>query len=692
MPGGSDRTWANFFSERTRPLSQRFSGMWRAVVVETNDPLNMRRIRFKVPELHDWDLEPDMCPWAVPAPDMGTKGCGRFVAPSIGDFVWIEFEKNHPYGPVYTGFADPTRRKFYPLSSVHGVTPLPVDSDGEIDDQPSDYDENYLPKDGRPMSHGWQDRYGHLDIHNSVGFFPIEHESSPPTDTDPLTGADFQGRFSNPESNNPDSKMMMRLSKYGMLILQADMGYDWKSEFSGDFDLDNEFEINRWLYTQKLIHEDKATGHDQRRLLHLTRYGHKLELRDVGWNRSRAGEWTDNARDIGNGEDQRWIKLRTKGGQLIQLSDVGNDAEGDNYVSRLLLEEASDQYLDHEDEFNGDARFIRFVTRSGIKLALDDRTSHESSAEDASLANKDIGIGFIVKGRATPGTKADGYAEKSGSPKGYFFQFDERPDRNSTSWGTPLGQLIEMDDNEEFLVICSRLPDIVADWKNLSGNEFMEDSAEGESPWNNCHHLVIDHGRDAIRLKSRAGSGESSVNKKMGESASGEHAGLEIHDAPEDDPWTELVDIDDRGLWFSRKDNVGVWRGRDGTDISIWIDDGNNNVVIRNASAGKVQIFCDGNVELVSNSLISMQSNRIDMNANEIRMNAAGTNYTFQPGSMRTNGDIHAGNVFAHFPTAERPVFIAGTGIGRASGGGTPPSNVIVEEPPNRTKPDNRLT
>ena len=112
MPNDS-KNWHELQSVRVQPLNKRFPGHYRALVVETNDPLNMMRIKFKCPDMHDFDLTPEQCPWAVPAPELGGKRAGRFVHPVIGDWVWITFERQHPYGPIWTGFADPTRRKVY---------------------------------------------------------------------------------------------------------------------------------------------------------------------------------------------------------------------------------------------------------------------------------------------------------------------------------------------------------------------------------------------------------------------------------------------------------------------------------------------------------------------------------------------------------------------------------------------------
>ena len=112
---------------------------------------------------------------------------------------------------------------------------------------------------------------------------------------------------------------------------------------------------------------------------------------------------------------------------------------------------------------------------------------------------------------------------------------------------------------------------------------------ESSRPDKSTHHLIIDHGRELIRLKTRAGAGEESKNKKLGAPFVGpfaEHAGLEIHDAPNDNPWTEVVDIEHRGFWMTTKGKMGVWRAKTGIDMMILLDDGNKNVIIKNGEDG----------------------------------------------------------------------------------------------------------
>ena len=78
--------WDKFFSQRGKVLWERFPGHYRAMVVETNDPLNINRVRFKCPDMHDFDLLPEYCPWAVPSPEFGGLRTGRFVHACIGDW------------------------------------------------------------------------------------------------------------------------------------------------------------------------------------------------------------------------------------------------------------------------------------------------------------------------------------------------------------------------------------------------------------------------------------------------------------------------------------------------------------------------------------------------------------------------------------------------------------------------------
>jgi len=100
--------------------NRRFYGIYRGVVVDTNDPLNKNRIKVQVPQI----LLSEVTGWAW---GMASSGTVR-VAPSIGDGVWVQFEGGDPSYPIWVG-------TFEPLKKVYGV-PVPVTGDliPDVDD------------------------------------------------------------------------------------------------------------------------------------------------------------------------------------------------------------------------------------------------------------------------------------------------------------------------------------------------------------------------------------------------------------------------------------------------------------------------------------------------------------------------------------------------------------------------------
>ena len=554
-----------FFEKRSQGLFNRHSGLYRAIVEETNDPIQMRRVRVRIAELHDLSVSTSSLPWALPCPTMGSKGSGQFTNPCIGDCVFIQFEKGYSSAPVWTGFATPTRKQLYPIESVCAPTLYPI-SDiggaiGSVAITPGyvkDYNKAYLPLDGRPMSSGTTDRYGNLDMMSAVGFYPTEHAKSPAfSSADSLTSASLNAGIP-PVANAPDVKMMVRGSKYGIFEVHSDVGYQWKNEFSGDINLDRVFETKRWLYYQRVLNEDMPAGDDQRKYMVLTRYGHKFEMRDVGWNISRANEIGPPVQ-VGTGGDERWIKLRSKGGHLIQMSDVGCNQVADNYVARNLIDEVGS--IDDEDAFGTDARFIRFVTRSGIKLVLDDRGSAPIGAE----APGSIGKGFLVKGKL--------------NLTGYQFEFDEK--RNSSTWLSPTGRLIEIDDANKVTTICSSLPAITKPNQYLSANEFLTVSAQSLAPASNTYHLILDETKGAVRLKGKIGT----LFKP----------GFEANDISK---WVEVIDGDGRGLFVDGTGGTTMLNSKKAAPIHIWLDDSSNNLVLHNMGSGTTQIQANGPINI----------------------------------------------------------------------------------------------
>lgn len=646
--------WQKFFQDRTVPLWNRFTGYYRAVVVETNDPLTMHRIKFKCPDMHDWNLAVEDCPWAVPAPEMGTKGQGRWTHPCVGDWVWITFERNHPYGPVWVGFADPTRRRYYALPAIFQRTPLSVNAEGLPVGRPNDFNPDYLPKDGRPMSHGWQDRYGNLDIHSSVGYFPPEHAAAPPApDFDPLINAAFMQQTNAPQENDPDLKYMARITKYGHIFMLGDQGYQWKDdgadagEFTGDKPNDETFEVDRWKYLQRLLNEDSTTG-DIRSQLSITRYGHRFEMRDTGWaqpgpvdSKSRDGEYGPSkylSKEMTN--DFRWVKLRTKGGWLLQAYDKGFHPNDDEFVKRKLMDEIGVKSEQEDVHWaNKDARWFRVVGRHGYKFVIDERGTSPEKADQDEMPR---GNGFLMKGRRSPGSKNN---PGVGNERGFYWEFNENDEGNHTTWGSPLGQAIEMNDATEYMALCVGLTDQYArPFRGLEENEFLLEPTRSKDPEKIAYHLVLDHQNEYLRLKTRSGEStppnEPMINQ-FGLAMDDIAQGLEARcGTGGDGPWVELVDAEGRGLWFTKDKKLAILRSKKDKKMFVWMDDDTDTIVVHNdEDNGKIQIFCKGDVEMVTEGSINLKADTdISLKAGgELKFEQGGTAKELQDGGNNAN-------------------------------------------------------
>lgn len=654
----SSSTWDKFFGDRSKNLYERFPGSYRAVVVETNDPLSMCRIRFKCPELHDYDLRPEDCPWAVPMFDLGGNRAGRFSHPCIGDNVWITFEKQHPYGPVWSGFANSTRRKAYTYPQVTQITPLSLNANSKASNKPNDYDKQYLPKDGRPMAHGWQDKYGNLDIHSSVGYYPVEHDiKPPPADHDAIQGSQFKSQQSQPEVNAPDKKYMARVTKYGTILIQSDQGYHWKKdgeigEFEGDFEKDEKFETKRWKFVQKLLNENvpnsTSKNGDARRFMVMNRYGSKIEMRDTGWaqlgpikSKSREGEFGPASvlsKETNN--DFRWIKLRTKGGMLWQAYDKGLDPSNDKFIKRNVMQELGCK-SEQEDKYwkDKDARQIRTITRYGLKIVLDDRGSDDSNADKREYPRAN---GILIKGRRSPGVKSNA---ETGNQRGFYWEFNENDAANHTSWGTPMGLAVEMNDRYQYVMMTASMGRKWASrWKGLKENEFIRKPVMLTDPENSSYHLKLDHDNEYLRLKTRGGKGPRAMepSNRSGVSGSEIQQGLEARDGKAGaGPWVEIVDCQNRGMWFSKKEQIGIWRGKKGKKIYQWIDDRAKKIVIyNNESKGVIEIHAAGKINLISDDEINLDAKNINIRAEKtLKIQAGSTRFTIGS-DIKTNAAI----------------------------------------------------
>ncbi len=636
------RIYNKFAKQRGKPLFGRFPQKLRAVVVDTNDPLRMGRVRFKCPELHDFDVKDEDTQWALPSSEMGGRGCGSWHTPMINDWIWIEFEKGHPYAPLWTGYADPTRRSLYVLDVLSGPTPLPVkkenkpELDGEfnIDQLPQDYDERYFPADQRPMTHGWKDRYGNIMVLNSFGFFPKEHDiKAVNAGQDAVAESEFNAAKAKPVKNEPDMKFMTTITKYGTMVVSADIGYDWEEEFKGDFDEDGEFEIKRANYLREQISEKEPKGRDQRRYEVRTRYGHKFEMRDAGWTKSREKEYEDERKTIGTKDrDERWIKFRSKGGHLIQLWDKNYDEEVDGFMLELLKEERGGEVDGEEDGigWKNDGRQLRFVSRYGYKIALDDRgsgrqdpTKPKDSTHHRMGSEAPRGNGILIKGRR--------------NKRGHAFEFNEKDDLNHILMYSEKSKVLELNDKEDFIMLCTDMKGKISEpWLGLADNEFALNNAMVFDPESDTFHLKLDKKNKYLRLNTPQGQG------------------IEARD--DGNPartWVEVKDKDDRGFWMCKDTNWSVLRSKaEKTIFMMILDDASNKLLIQNDEVtGLVQIYCENNVEIIAKKDVRLKGRNIHIKADsQVILQGGGRQFVVGPGQVGSAGHIDASQFNGHFP------------------------------------------
>jgi hypothetical protein len=647
--------------------------------------------------MHDYDLKPKECPWAVPSFDLGGKNTGSWENPLIGDIIWINFEKDHPYGPVWSGFASGTRRQRYPMESIYTESPKPVDKNGEPLDKPNDYEKTYLPKDFRPMSSGWRDRYGSSEINCSVGFFPKEHEApTAPQGIDGVSKSQLLKEGLKPEINKPDRKYLARISKYGIYALHADIGYYWKldgdkGEFKGigDFEegdgkIEQQFEIDRYKYFVKLLNENKpdSKDRDQRRYEIRTRAGHKLEMRDVGYaqkggaisgkekvsdakSRVEEGKYGGQILSEWSESDERWLKLRSKGGHVFQIMDAGFHPQDDEFYKKKLIEDIGADC--DEEKSSGwtsrDSRQMRMVTRWGIKFALDDRGS---DPKDATNKEKDRANGWLLKTRRS-------WTTDQSSQFGFGFEANDKDQLDTSRWYSPKSKLVELNDRKDYALLCTDLnSDLVRTWQGLKENEFALGIGMTFNPENDTFHLKLDKANGYLRLKTSGNKDNSRKNQPEDFPTADEieNQGLEARDGRfgADGAWTEIIDGEHRGIWLSKQYQLGIWRAKQFDDMFILMRDGEDkSIIIRNATGvGPIQIFCTRDVQIIGENVAIKAGNTISLKAGKaINMEAGGAHAQLVPGAwnmdVNDNAPRHTGFLPRAFP---------GGGAQSPSGGG----------------------
>jgi len=82
-------------------------GLWPGQVVDTKDPLGLRRVKVRVPAIHgtvtDQDIKDTDLPWALPCFPFGGPTYGDDFVPGVGAQVWILFQQGDPHVPVWVG-------------------------------------------------------------------------------------------------------------------------------------------------------------------------------------------------------------------------------------------------------------------------------------------------------------------------------------------------------------------------------------------------------------------------------------------------------------------------------------------------------------------------------------------------------------------------------------------------------------
>lgn len=638
-----------------------FPGIYLAQVIDTNDPLNVGRVRFICPELHDSDMDLSMTQWAVQAPFTGSPRAGMWSAPVKGDIISIMFQKGDPHSPMWMGVVHPTTRRHYPLLSQHQPSQTAQDINGNADtSRPSDEDSEYLPQDGRPMGVGIADPYGSTLWLSGIGFFPKEHAKPPePVGIDPITKNAYKQRNSPPKVNDPDMKFMAAVTKYGNYMLLSDVGYEWKKdgtygEIEGDFLKDDEFEIGRAKALRRQFTQDRTTGKDERRIEFATRYGHLFLMSDVGWaqsgpkdSKSRPGEYLSEGRYLSreSARDERWIKIRTRGGMLFQMSDIGLDPGQDEYITRTSKENIdADPDYDRILSSKDDARFMRMSTRYGWKFVLDDTESDSVKPEQE---EKPRAKGILLKGRRTGASKTNN--DKKDNPTGYYFEIQERDSANRLSIGSPLGSAIELSDNFEYAALTAGgAKGQAMPWRGLQENEFTERSLVEQNPSILGNMLFLDNENKFVMLRTRSGMGpEPDNNNIVNDDVGRFRAGFEARDGENGDgSWVEINDSDNRGMWLTRKNKMLILRsGGDPVKQLIVMNDGDNKISIYNTDPdGKVEIYTAGDLEARADGNVKMfAGKKFDISAVEsIRLRGGNSILEINDKGVQTRGDMMA--------------------------------------------------
>ncbi len=199
---------------------------------------------------------------------------------------------------------------------------------------------------------------------------------------------------------------------------------------------------------------------------------------------------------------------------------------------------------------NKDARWMRLVTRHGLKLVLDDRGTDTKDGLGKELPRAN---GILIKGRRSPASKT---YKRRGNARGFFWEFNENDEANHTMWGSPLGQSIEMNDRYQYMMMAVSMGRGWArKWQGIKENEFIRKPMMLRDPERTAHHLKIDHDNEYIRFKTRANKGPrpDQPANQSGVASPEEHQG-----------WRPMMARRDRVLgsrwWIVKSEDYGIAR------------------------------------------------------------------------------------------------------------------------------------
>jgi hypothetical protein len=315
--------------------------------------------------------------------------------------------------------------------------------------------------------------------------------------------------------------------------------------------------------------------------------------------------------------------------------DSGFHPEEDLFYARKLIEEIGPDVDQEQDAewTKRDARQLRFVTRWGTKFVLDDRGSDPVDAETNEVPRAN---GWLQKTRRS-------WTNEPSIPRGFGFEAVDKDELNTSRWYSPKSKIVELNDRLDYVLMCTDTEfEISREWQKLRENEFALMPAMADLPENDTYHLKLDKHNGYLRLKTAAGGD----NQRRGEPFElsiadiGLNQGLEARDGRfgTEGPWTEVVDLEHRGMWLSKGQQLGIWRSKEGKDQFIMINDGNSSIIIRNNEDGPIQIFCQKDIEIIAGENLALKAGaKISLKAGTtIEMEAAGSGHAKLSGNAWT--------------------------------------------------------